>query len=122
MQDLEEDCRGLAEVIARIGDKWTVMVCGHLSEGTHRFNALKQRIPGISHRMLTVTLRGLERDGLVTRTAYATVPPKVEYRLTPLGQSLTGPLATLAGWARENRLALESARTEFDHRTVEGQA
>lgn len=122
MQDLEADCRGLAEVIARIGDKWTVMVCGHLSEGTHRFNALKHRIPGISHRMLTVTLRGLERDGLVTRTAYATVPPKVEYRLTPLGQSLTGPLATLASWARENRPALESARAEFDRRTVEVQA
>ncbi|MCH4023947.1 MAG: helix-turn-helix transcriptional regulator [Acetobacter sp.] len=119
MQNVEAECRGLAEVIARIGDKWTVMVCGHLSEGTHRFNALKHRIPGISHRMLTITLRGLERDGLVARKAYATVPPKVEYCLTPLGQSLTGPLAALASWARENRPALEQARAAFDRRAAQ---
>ncbi|AFC86645.1 winged helix-turn-helix transcriptional regulator [Frateuria aurantia] len=118
MENLEAECRGLADVIARIGDKWTVMVCGHLSEGTHRFNALKHRIPGISHRMLTITLRGLERDGLVARKAYATVPPKVEYCLTPLGRSLTEPLAALASWARENRQALEQSRAAFDRRTA----
>ena len=109
------DCRGLAQIIDRIGDKWTVMVVGHLSEhGTLRFNALMRAIPGISHRMLTLTLRGLERDGLVRRTPYATVPLRVDYELTTLGRSLTEPLAMLAHWASARREEIETARAEYD--------
>lgn len=84
--DAREQCRSLAQIIGRIGDKWTVMVLGNLSEGTCRFNELMRRIPGISHRMLTLTLRGLERDGLLRRTPFATIPPRVDYSLTPLAR------------------------------------
>ena len=109
------ECLGLAQVIDRIGDKWTVMVVGHLSQQPSlRFNALMRAIPGVSHRMLTLTLRGLERDGLVSRTAYATIPPRVDYALTPLGTSLTEPLALLARWAIDHRLDIESARSVYD--------
>lgn len=78
-------CRALLQVLDRIGDKWTVMVVGTLARGPMRFNAIQRAINGISHRMLTLTLRGLERDGMVERRAFATIPPKVEYELTPLG-------------------------------------
>ena len=108
------ECRALGGVIDRIGDKWTVMVIGHLSRGTLRFNALMRAIPGISHRMLTVTLRGLERDGLVGRTVFPTVPPRVEYELTELGRSLTGPLSAMAAWATSQRGAMEAARRQYD--------
>ncbi len=91
------------------------MVVGHLSErGTMRFNALMRAIPGISHRMLTLTLRGLERDGLVRRTPYATVPVRVDYDLTALGRSLTEPLVMLARWASVRREEIETARAEYD--------
>ncbi len=110
-----DDCRGLAQIIDRVGDKWTVMVVGHLSEhGAMRFNALMRAIPGVSHRMLTLTLRGLERDGLVRRTPYATVPVRVDYELTTLGRSLTEPLAILARWASARRKEIETARAEYD--------
>ena len=109
-----EDCLGLAQVIDRVGDKWVVMVVGHLSESpVLRFNALMRLIPGVSHRMLTLTLRGLERDGLVSRTAFATVPPRVDYALTDLGRSLTEPLAGLAKWASANRSRIEAARRAY---------
>ena len=108
------DCRGLAQIIDRVGDKWTVMVVGHLSAGPMRFNALMRAIPGISHRMLTLTLRGLQRDGLVKRTAFATVPLRVDYELTGLGKSLTGPLAGLAAWASANRPEIERAQQDYD--------
>lgn len=108
------ECRALAQIIDRIGDKWTVMVVGHLSRGSLRFNELMRAIPGVSHRMLTLTLRGLQRDGLVSRTAYATVPPRVDYALTELGLSLTGPLSMLAGWASDHKLAVEAARIAYD--------
>ena len=107
------DCRGLAQIIDRIGDKWTVMVVGHLSAGPMRFTALMRAIPGVSHRMLTLTLRGLQRDGLARRTALATIPPRVDYELTGLGQSLTGPLAALAAWASANRPEIERARQDY---------
>ena len=114
-----DECRGLAQVIDRVGDKWAVMVVGHLSQEPHlRFNALMRAIPGVSHRMLTLTLRGLERDGLVSRTAYATIPPRVDYALTPLGRSLTEPLAILAAWATRHRADIESARHAFDTRPL----
>lgn len=107
------ECRGLAQIIDRIGDKWTVMVVGHLSSGSMRFNALMRAIPGVSHRMLTLTLRGLERDGLVKRTPFATVPPRVDYELTELGRSLTGPLTALAHWAAAKRGEIEQARADY---------
>ena len=107
-------CRGLAQIIDRVGDKWTVMVVGHLSTGPIRFNALMRAIPGVSHRMLTLTLRGLQRDGLVKRTAFATIPPRVDYELTDLGLSLTKPLAELAAWASAKRRQIEQARENYD--------
>lgn len=90
------------------------MVVGSLSNGPLRFNAIMREIGGVSHRMLTLTLRGLERDGLVTRTAYATIPPKVEYELTELGRSLIEPLRVLAAWAVQHRPAMERARVKFE--------
>ncbi len=114
-QPERDDCRGLAQIIDRVGDKWTVMVVGHLSEhGTMRFNALMRAIPGVSHRMLTLTMRGLERDGLVKRTPYATVPLRVDYELTTLGRSLTEPLAMLARWASIRREEIDTARAKYD--------
>ncbi len=110
-----DECRGLAQIIDRVGNKWTVMIVGHLSEhGLMRFNALLRAIPGVSHRMLTLTLRGLERDGLVKRTAYATVPPRVEYELTELGLSLTEPLTLLARWSSARRGSIEVAQRDYD--------
>lgn len=111
-----DTCKALGNILDRVGDKWTVMVVGMLSGGAMRFNALQRAVPGVSHRMLTLTLRGLERDGLVKRTAFATVPPKVEYELTPLGLSLKAPLEVLAKWVQKNRSAVELARSNFDQR------
>lgn len=110
----KENCRGLAQIIDRVGDKWTVMVLGNLSDGSMRFNELIRAIPGVSHRMLTLTLRGLERDGMVKRTAYGTVPPWVDYELTGLGWSLAGPLAQLAQWASAKRSEIEAAQRAYD--------
>src|SRR5258708_1566033 len=108
------DCRALGDVLSRIGDKWTVFVVGLLAKGPMRFNEIRRTIGGISQRMLTLTLRGLERDGMVNRTVYPTIPPRVEYALTPLGCTLIKPLVTLADWARVHQAAVEDARTRFD--------
>lgn len=110
----DENCRALGKILDHVGDKWTVMVVGVLSKGPTRFNALMRDIGGVSHRMLTLTLRNLERDGLVTRTAYPTVPPKVEYALTETGRSLIGPLSVLSAWVVEHRSRIEAARQKFD--------
>ncbi|MGF6976214.1 DNA-binding HxlR family transcriptional regulator [Paraburkholderia sp. JPY465] len=110
------ECKALGQVLDRIGDKWTIMVVGVLTREPTRFNAIKRLIGGISHRMLTLTLRGLERDGLVKRTVYATVPPQVEYELTELGRSLIEPLNSLAFWAHRHRAEIERAQGEFDSR------
>lgn len=107
-------CRIVANVLDRIGDKWTIMVVGALSDGPMRFNAMMRRIGGVSHRMLTLTLRGLERDGLVNRTAYPTIPPKVEYELTALGRSLIVPLMAVLEWGESYSDAIEAARQAFD--------
>lgn len=107
-------CRFVRQILERIGDKWTVLVVRVLSSGPMRFNAIMRAVEGVSHRMLTLTLRELEKDGLVKRTAYLTIPPKVEYELTGLGQSLIDPLAALSAWAQQNRAAVEAARTEFE--------
>ena len=111
--DDPEDCRAVLQVLDRIGDKWTVMVVGALADGPMRFNAIL-RLIGASHRMLTLTLRALEADGLVKRTAYPTIPPKVEYELTKLGRSLIAPLQTVAAWAKRHRPAMETARAKFE--------
>jgi DNA-binding HxlR family transcriptional regulator len=110
------ECRLLSETLARIGDKWTVLVVELLCEsrGAMRFNEIRRAIDGISQRMLTLTLRGLERDGLVTRTAHPTVPPRVDYELTALGHTLRTPLVAVAQWARANRVAIHEARRVFD--------
>lgn len=109
------DCRALGQIIDRIADKWAVIVVGHLSTSeTMRFNVLMRAIPGVSHRMLTLTLRGLQRDGIVSRTAYPTIPPRVDYALTPLGASLTRPLSALAAWANAHREGIETARNAYD--------
>ena len=112
--DVHGDCRALGDVLSRVGDKWTVFVVGLLSKGPVRFNELRRTIGGISQRMLTLTLRGLERDGLVTRTVYPTIPPRVEYALTPLGCTLIEPLVALADWGAKNQAAVEKARAKFD--------
>ena len=108
------DCRALGDVLSRIGDKWTVFVVGLLANGPMRFNEIRRTVGGISQRMLTLTLRGLERDGLVTRTVYPTIPPRVEYALTELGCTLIKPLVALADWARDHQNTVETARVRFD--------
>ena len=112
--EVAEDCRAVSEVLARVGDKWTVLVVGVLGDGPKRFNELRRALGSISQRMLTLTLRGLERDGLVTRTVFPTIPPRVDYELTKLGHSLLEPVNGLGLWARQNRPAIEEARRRFD--------
>lgn len=109
----------MAEILARIGDKWSVLIVMLLSSGPKRFNEMRRLISGISQRMLTLTLRGLERDGLVTRTLFPTIPPRVDYELTPLGYSLRKPITALGEWAYANRSEIETARAKFDRRTEE---
>ena len=109
-----EDCRAVSEVLARVGDKWTVLVVSTLGDGPKRFNELRKALGSISQRMLTLTLRGLERDGLVTRTVLPTNPPRVDYELTRLGRSLLDPVSELGLWARKNRPAIQDARKRFD--------
>ncbi len=108
------DCREISEVLARIGDKWTILVVGELGPGPKRFNEIRRALGSISQRMLTLTLRSLERDGLVTRTVFPTIPPKVEYELTKLGHSLLEPVNGIGRWARQNRDAIQNARHRFD--------
>lgn len=109
-----EDCRAVSEVLARVGDKWTVLVVSTLGDGPKRFNELRRALGSISQRMLTLTLRGLERDGLVTRTVFPTIPPRVDYELTKLGRSLLDPVSALSLWARRNRPTIQDARKRFD--------
>ena len=109
-----EDCRAASEVLARVGDKWTVLVVSTLGDGPKRFNELRRALGSISQRMLTLTLRSLERDGLVTRTVFPTIPPRVDYALTKLGHSLLEPVSSLGLWARQNRSAIHDARRRFD--------
>lgn len=112
----DADCAATREILNRVGDKWSVLVVVLLGQGAHRFNELKRAIDGISQRMLTATLRGLERDGLVKRTVHPTNPPQVEYDLTPLGRSLLEPVSTLAMWAQGHRAEVQRARDIFDRK------
>jgi len=116
-----DDCRAVSEVLARVGDKWTILVVGELGPGPRRFNEIRKALGSISQRMLTLTLRGLERDGLVTRTVFPTIPPKVEYELTALGRSLLVPVSGIGLWARQNRAAIQEARQRFDVTTRDAQ-
>jgi DNA-binding HxlR family transcriptional regulator len=109
-----EDCRAVSEVLSRVGDKWTVLVVSTLGDGPKRFNELRRALGSISQRMLTLTLRALERDGLVTRTVFPTVPPRVDYELTDLGRSLLEPVSGLGLWARTHRPHIQEARKRFD--------
>jgi DNA-binding HxlR family transcriptional regulator len=110
----DSDCRGVASILARVGDKWSVFVIMMLDGGQLRFNELKRMVGGISQRMLTLTLRGLERDGLVTRTVFPTIPPRVDYELTDLGRGLSKPVEALGKWAFDHRTEIEAARAKFD--------
>ena len=113
----EADYAGLCpvrDVLDRIGDRWSVLVVLRLSAGPIRFRALLRSVDGISQRMLTTTLRALERDGLVDRKVFDTRPPSVEYSLTPLGESLLNPLSLLAEWAMEHHEQILKARNDFD--------
>ena len=113
-----DDCRTVNAILARIGAKWSVLVVVLLGPGPRRFNEIKRLVGGISQRMLTLTLRGLERDGLVARTVTPTNPPRVDYALTDLGRSLSQPVAVLGHWARTHRADIEAARRRFDDRPV----
>jgi DNA-binding HxlR family transcriptional regulator len=113
---LHGDCSKVSDILSRVGDKWSVLIIMMLSGGPQRFNALRRSISGISQRMLSLTLRGLERDGLVTRTVFPTVPPRVDYELTALGDSLRVSVQALGAWAFEHQPAVAAAREAFDAR------
>lgn len=115
-------CPAVREVLNRVGDKWSVLVVSLLGEGPKRFGELRRATEGISQRMLTLTLRGLERDGLVTRTVEATIPPKVEYELTDLGRTLLKPVHALAQWALDNRMRIHSAQQRYDAQSADEDA
>lgn len=113
-----EKCPAIREVLNRVGDKWSVQIVGLLGDGPMRFSELRRSIEGISQRMLTLTLRGLERDGLIERTVFPEIPPRVEYELTRLGQTLLDPIRGLAEWAGDNRTSIQAARERFDAATA----
>jgi DNA-binding HxlR family transcriptional regulator len=106
----------VGSILARVGDKWSVLVIMLLGDGPRRFNEIKRMVGGISQRMLTLTLRGLERDGLVTRTVFPTIPPRVDYELTELGRSLREPVQNLGQWAFTNLPQIQNARENFDRK------
>ena len=111
---LSSDCTAVNDILSTIGDKWTVLIVVTLSKGPMRFNELRRAVDGISQRMLTLTLRGLERDGFATRTVFPTVPPRVDYALTELGKTLIAPLTAIGTWAIAHREAVADARANFD--------
>lgn len=111
-----EECRIVRETFDRVGDKWSLLVVRILATGPLRFGALMDAVAGISQRMLTVTLRSLERDGLVSRTVFPEIPPRVEYALTPLGRSLTGPVTALADWAVASHDRIRASQDAYDAR------
>ena len=108
------ECRRVGEVLARVGDKWTVLIIDELGEGPRRFNELRRAIKGVSQRMLTLTLKNLERDGLVSRTVTPSVPPRVDYALTDLGRSMVLPVRALGEWAAAHIPQMDAARQRYD--------
>jgi DNA-binding HxlR family transcriptional regulator len=115
--DVRNDCT-VRQILDRVADKWSLLVISLLEEQTLRFSELQRRIDGVSQRMLTVTLRQLERDGLVTRTVYPVVPPRVEYELTPLGVTLHATIKSLVDWTETHQREVAAARAEYDARTA----
>jgi len=112
------DCRAVSGVLARVGDKWSVLIIVLLGDGPRRFNEIKRLVGGISQRMLTLTLRGLERDGLLTRTIFPTIPPRVDYELTKMGRSLRAAVEPLGSWARGHVGDIRKAQEKFDNRKL----
>jgi DNA-binding HxlR family transcriptional regulator len=108
------DCRAVSGVLARVGDKWSVLIIVLLGDGPRRFSDIKRMVGGISQRMLTLTLRGLERDGLLTRTVFPTIPPRVDYELTKLGRSLQAAVEPLGSWAAAHIVDIHKAQEKFD--------
>jgi DNA-binding HxlR family transcriptional regulator len=115
-------CRTISTLLSRIGDKWTVLVVQTLGQGPRRFNELRREIPSVSQRMLTLTLRNLERDGLVSRTVTPSIPPRVDYELTELGLSLQKPICGLATWAMDNVDTIHAAQARFDSARQQAEA
>lgn len=113
------NCKQVNDVISLVGDKWSVLIIMQLGSGTMRFSDIKRAVAGISQKMLTVTLRGLERDGYVSRTVHPVIPPKVEYALTPLGRELLVPLRALGEWALLNHGRVLAARQGYDARQAD---
>ncbi len=107
-------CHSVSDVLARVGDKWSILIIAMLSRGSMRFSELKRSLGSISQKVLTAALRGLERDGYVTRTVTPTIPPRVDYELTALGRDVLVPVIALAKWALLSRERVEAAREKFD--------
>lgn len=118
--NLTDECQSVSEILSRVGDKWSVLVVTLLGTGPMRFSELRRSVDGISQKMLTTTLRNLERDGFCTRTVFATVPPRVDYELTVLGRDLLVPVKALGDWAVANRKRIDAARRRFDERNGAG--
>lgn len=110
----ESNCAPIREILDRVGDKWSLYIIATLHGGPLRFNEIKREMNGISQRMLTLTLRSLERDGLLTRTVSSSTPLRVDYELTPLGHSLRAPIVGLITWAIDNRSRMEKSRAAYD--------
>ncbi|MEV7727473.1 helix-turn-helix domain-containing protein [Streptomyces sp. NPDC087917] len=113
--DTREGCE-VRQILDRVADKWSLLVISYLERRSLRFSELRRMIEGISQRMLTVTLRQLERDGMVRRTVHPVVPPRVDYELTPLGESLHDTIQALVDWTEAHETQISSARTEYDNR------
>ena len=116
--EIHVSCKAVTPVLARIGDKWSILVVMILSAGPKRFNELRRLVDGISQRMLTLTLRNMERDGLVTRTVTPSIPPRVDYELTAVGRSLVEPVRTLGNWAFRNLEHIAMAQASYDTRRL----
>jgi DNA-binding HxlR family transcriptional regulator len=111
---LPEDCRPIGHILSRVGDKWTILLFAALGDRRMRFKELHRAIGGISQRMLTVTVRNLERDGLIIRTVYPTIPPRVDYELSERGRSLKDALKPIGDWVMANRDGIEASQRQFD--------
>lgn len=111
-----EECPKVSRVLARLGDKWSVLIVVLLRQRSYRFNEIKRTVHGISQQMLTRTLRNLERDGMVSRKTYPTSPPQVEYALTDLGRSLSEPVLALGEWAKSHLSKIDEAQSRYDRR------
>jgi DNA-binding HxlR family transcriptional regulator len=121
-QHLHADCRRVGDILARVGSKWTILLLMAIGDGRMRFGELHRAINGISQRMLTVTLRNLEHDGILIRTVYPTIPPRVEYELSDRGRSLKLALAPVGKWVMENQTDIEEARERIREQTTGGLA